>query len=74
MKTLPTLPFGSTWRCNLYGIAADEANVIRLADGTLLDCTDAAECLDWKRRDGPQAITHWTRVLPRKMSEVIGER
>jgi hypothetical protein len=71
MTVLPRLPFGSTWRENAYGIAATEANVVLLADGSVLDCTDAAEHLDWRLRDGPNAITHWTRVLPRKIAEVV---
>lgn len=71
IETMPPLPFGSTWRRNLYGIAADDANIVMLADGTVLDCTDGAEHLDWKLRDEPRSITHWTRVLPWKLDAAL---
>lgn len=59
---LPKLPFGSVWRENKYGLAVTEANLILLANGRVMDCTDAAECLNWSKRGDPADITHWTRV------------
>lgn len=60
---LPDLPNGPGWRENPYGIPSLEANIVRLADGSIMDCTDAVDILRWRRIGDDTDITHWSRVL-----------